>query len=711
MLRFPSMKFLRLFVSAICGLTSLSGPAAEKAPRPNIVFILVDDMGWGDYGVFYQNARRAANDRSQPWHSTPHLDSLATQGIQIPNQYCSAPVCASARSSLLLGVTQGHANVRDNQFDKALENNHTLGSVLKGAGYATAAIGKWGLQGGPGEKDPASKTATPEQWPAYPTKRGFDFYYGYVRHKDGHFHYPKEDGRQVWENDREVSADLAGCYTADLFTARAKKWITDQHTGHPEQPFFCYLALDTPHAKIQYPPCAFPGGGGVKGGLQWLGTPGHMINTAEGKPDSYCYPQYADATWDDDHDPATREKPWPDVDRRYATAVQRIDDCVGDVVQLLKDLGIDDHTLVVFTSDNGVSNESYLTEPFSPQFFRSFGPFDGIKRDCWEGGIHVGALARWPSFIPAGSVSHEPSAHYDWLATFAELAGVPVPARADGVSLVPTLRGQEPKRTVPIYAEYFMRGKTPNYAEFLPQHRGRMRDQMQLIRVGDFVGVRYSVTSPTAPFEIYNVVKDPQESTDLANAGAEFTTLQQQMQDAVRSVRRPDTEARRPYDGEPQPAVKPADTEPGVAWSALELAAPWVPRLDDMTPSAQGTLPRPDLKIAPRRNDVAILYSGYVEVPEDDEYRFSVSTDTGALLRIGGATVIDADFGYQPGRGTSGAVRLQAGRHPFRLYYMRHEAGEPQLTLQWSRAGRPAQDIPAAAFSHDSTPAVNRGGK
>jgi arylsulfatase A-like enzyme len=711
MLHSPSLKSLRLVVPALCGLLSLSALAAEKAPRPNIVFILVDDMGWGDYGVFYQNARRAANDRSQPWHSTPHLDSLATQGIQLPNQYCSAPVCASARSSLLLGVTQGHANVRDNQFDKALENNHTLGSVLKGAGYATAAIGKWGLQGGPAEKDPASKTATPEQWPGYPTKRGFDFYYGYVRHKDGHFHYPKEDGRQVWENDREVSADLTGCYTPDLFTARAKKWISDQHTAHPEQPFFCYLAFDTPHAKIQYPPCAFPMGGGVKSGLQWLGTPGHMINTAEGKPDSYCYPQYADATWDDDHDPATPEKPWPDVDRRYATAVQRIDDCVGDVVQLLKDLGIDDRTLVVFTSDNGVSNESYLTEPFSPQFFRSFGPFDGIKRDCWEGGIRVGALARWPSFIPQGSMSHEPSAHYDWLATFAELAGVPVPARADGVSLVSTLRGQERQRTVPIYAEYFMRGKTPNYAEFLPQHRGRMRDQMQLVRLGDFVGVRYSITSPTAPFEIYNVVKDPQESTDLAKAGDEFAALQQQMQDTVRSVRRPDAAAQRPYDTEPQPAVKPAGTEPGVAWSALEFAAPWVPRLDDMPPSAQGTLPRPDLKIAPRRNDVALLFSGYVEVPQDGEYRFSAATDTGALLRIGGATVIDADFGYHAGQEMSGAVRLQAGRHPFRLYYVRRETGEPRLALRWSRAGQPAEDIPAAAFSHDTVPAANHGGK
>ncbi|EDY18030.1 sulfatase [Chthoniobacter flavus Ellin428] len=694
------MKSAFALALALCCATPPVLLAVEKALRPNIVFILVDDMGWGDYGVFYQNARKAANDRSQPWHSTPHLDTLAMQGIQLPNQYASTPVCASSRSSLLLGVTQGHANVRDNQFDKALENNHTLASVLKGAGYATAAFGKWGLQGGPAEKDPASKTATPAQWPGYPTKRGFDFYLGYVRHVDGHFHYPKEDGRQVWENDREISADLAGCYTADLFTARAKKWITDQHTAHPDQPFFCYLALDTPHAKIQYPPCAFPSGGGTKGGLQWLGTPGHMINAAEGTPDSYCYPEYANATWDDDHNPATPEKAWPDVDRRYATAVQRIDDCVGDVEQLLKDLGVDDHTLVIFTSDNGVSNESYLKEPFTPQFFRSFGPFDGIKRDCWEGGVHVGAVARWPSFIPAGTVSHEASSHYDWLTTFAELAGVPVPARADGVSLVPTLRGHEQKRTTPVYMEYFMRGKTPNYAEFLPQHRGRVRDQMQAIRIGDYMGVRYAITSPTAPFEIYNVATDPQEGKNLADTGGEFTALQQRMQDTVRSVRRPDSGAPRPYDDELQPAVKPV-TVPGIAWSAVEMAAPWVPRLDDLKPTAQGTAANPDLKVAPRKDDVAVLFSGYVEVPEDGEYQFHVAADTGALLRIGGATVIDADFGYESGQDKSGTVRLQAGRHPFRLYYVRREAGEPRLTFQWNRPGQAPQDIPPGAFSHN----------
>src|SRR6185436_4403031 len=128
----------------------------------------------------------------------------------------------------------------------------------------------------------------------------------------------------------------------------------------------------------------FPSGGGAKGGVQWVGTPGRMINTSSGTPDSFIHPDYASATWDHDRDPATPEQAWPDVYKRYATDVRRIDDCVGDLLQLLKDLSIDDNTMVVFTTDNGPSRESYLPANYEPTFFNSFGPFDGIKRDCLE---------------------------------------------------------------------------------------------------------------------------------------------------------------------------------------------------------------------------------------------------------------------------------------------------------------------------------------
>ncbi|MCB1131274.1 MAG: sulfatase-like hydrolase/transferase, partial [Verrucomicrobiae bacterium] len=236
-------------------LTSVALVRAE-APRPNILFILCDDLGYGDTGTFFQNLRATNNDRSEPWHVTPKIDTMASQGLRIPHHYCPAPVCAPSRASLLTGVHQGHATVRNNQFDKDLENNHTLATVLKQAGYATAAIGKWGLQG---------SGSTPATWPAYPTKRGFDFYHGYVRHQDGHEHYPKEGlyrgAKEVWENNTEISAGLDKCYTTDLFTARAKKWIADHHTAHASQPFFMYLAFDTPHAVLELPTMAYPAGG------------------------------------------------------------------------------------------------------------------------------------------------------------------------------------------------------------------------------------------------------------------------------------------------------------------------------------------------------------------------------------------------------------------------------------------------------------------
>jgi arylsulfatase A-like enzyme len=273
--------------------------------------------------------------------------------MKLTDHYCPAPVCAPSRASLMLGVHQGHANVRDNQFDKALENNHTLASVLKAAGYITAIIGKWGLQG---------KGKNLAEWPAYPTKRGFDYYFGYIRHSDGHEHYPKEGthrgAKQVWDNSREVSAELDKCYTSDLWAARAKKWIMDQHATNAAQPFFIYLAFDTPHAAIELPTQAYPSGSGAHGGLQWLGENGHMINTATGKVDSWMDPDYANATWDNDRNPKTPEVPWPNVYKRYATAVRRIDNCVGDVLQLLRDLHLDHNTMVIFSSDNGPSKES-----------------------------------------------------------------------------------------------------------------------------------------------------------------------------------------------------------------------------------------------------------------------------------------------------------------------------------------------------------------
>jgi arylsulfatase A-like enzyme len=671
-----------------------AAPLRAAPPRPNIIFVLVDDLGYGDVGVFFQNLRQTQNNRAEPWHFTPKLDTLATEGVQLPHHYCPAPVCAPSRASLLLGVHQGHANVRDNQFDKELENNHTVASVLRRAGYATACIGKWGLQG----------SGTGPNWPAHPLNRGFDYYYGYIRHGDGHEHYPKEGlyrgVKEVWENRTEVSAGLDKCYTADLFAARTKQWIIDHQSTNAAQPFFVYLAFDTPHAVLELPTQAYPAGGGTNGGLQWLGTPGQMINTASGTIDSYYHPDYTTATYDHDRNPGTAEVAWPDVYKRYATDVRRIDDCLGDLIQLLKDLGSDDNTLVVFTTDNGPSQESYLAEAYNPDFFNSFGPFDGIKRDLWEGGIRVGALARWPGGIPANRVNTVPSGFWDWMPTFAELAGMPSPARSDGRSLVPSLTGVGAQVPPTVYIEYYQNGTTPSYSDFAPVHRGRRRNQMQAVRMGNHIGVRYNIASHADDFEIYNVLVDPQQTNNLAGIPAN-AELQQQMKERVLRVRRPNSSAARPYDSELVPAVAASPVTPGVEWQSFEGAFSWVPELTSLTASASGVTNQPTLNVRPRDNDIGLWFTGYLSVPADGDYTFSLAADTGALLRIHEATVLDADFGYTAGAEVTGSIKLKAGLHPFRLYYVRGTNGTPSLDLQWSGPGFTTQPIPASAFRRD----------
>jgi arylsulfatase A-like enzyme len=679
-----------LMLATTCPATRAAEPA--KPDRPNILFILTDDLGYGDVGAFFQNARAAANNRAKPSEYTPQLDKLAAAGVQMRQHYCPAPVCAPSRASLLLGVTQGHANVRDNQFDKAIANNHTLASVLRQAGYATVAVGKWGLQGA---------GRNPEEWPAYPTRRGFDFFFGYARHKDGHEHYPKEgvyDGpKEVWDGVADISAQLDKCYTADLWTAWTKQWILAHQRTNSAQPFFIYLAYDTPHAVLEYPAAPYPAGGGVKGGIQWLGTPGHMINTAEGKVDSCADPVYAKATWDDDNNPATPEAPWPEVYKRYATSVRRIDQAVGDLLQLLQDLNLSTNTFIVFTSDNGPSIESYLPQHIQPTFFASYGPFDGIKRDCWEGGLRVPTIVSWPGHIPAGATNNLPSGFWDWMPTFADLAGLPAPARSDGVSLLPALTGLGQQQTPQVYIEYFEQGKTPSFPEFLPSHRGRTRKQMQLLRLGDYLGVRYNVARQSDDFEIYNVVADPQEATNLA-ANPAFADLQQRLKTGVLQMRRPNASAPRPYDQEFVPAATPPKVVPGVAWRTFESPLPWVAKLEDLNASARGYGARPDNSLLPATKRGGALFTGFIKVPAEGVYTFEVTADGGALLRIHEATVIDADYGYTGGAEVSGVIRLKAGLHPFRLYYRRGTADSPSLTFKWSNPAGLKSEVPASAL-------------
>jgi arylsulfatase A-like enzyme len=671
--------FFRRLIFLFLALT-----ATARARQPNIIFILCDDLGYGDLGVLYQNGRSGTKK-----FATPKLDQMAAQGVQLRSHYTPAPVCAPARASLLLGVHQGHANVRDNQFDKELEDNHTLGTVLKQAGYATAIVGKWGLQG---------SGASPAAWPAYPTKRGFDYFYGYVRHADGHTQYPfhntvDPDGsgssvrpaKEVYDQNTMVRDDLAKCYSTDLFTARAKKWIIDHRAATPAQPFFLYLAYSAPHAALQVPTVAYPAGGGVSGGLQWTGTPGTMINTATGTIDSFIHPDYVSQSWTNN-------------EKRFATMVRRIDDCVGDLLTTLTDLGIDENTLVVFTSDNGPHHESYFNATYEATSFNSFGPFDGTKRDCWEGGIREPALARWPGTIPAGRISNRPSQFHDWLPTFSQMAGLPAPARSDGVSLLTDLTGVGASAPSTVYIEYFHDGNTKNYGAFDLSHRSRQRNQMQVVFEGGFKGVRYNTQSHSDPFEIYDLTADPREINNLA---ASQTVIQQQMKDRVLRLRRPDPSVSRPYDSEFIPSVSAA-TSPGVGWKSYAGALPWVPDFTSLTPLASGVSATINPSVGPGGENFGLRFDGYLQIPTDGNYTFHLPSSGGSHLRIHDATVIDDDFA-RSGAEVSGTIRLRAGLHPFRLHF-RHATDVAALTLDWTGPNIARQPISSANLRRfDST--------
>jgi arylsulfatase A-like enzyme len=668
--------------------------AASIARRPNIIFILADDLGYGDLGVLFQNGRAPGLPREQ----TPNLDLLAAEGVQLRQHYCPAPICAPSRASLLLGVHQGHANVRDQQFDKAFANNHTLASVLRRAGYATAAVGKWGLAG-----DDLGGT-TPADWPAYPTKRGFDYFFGYVRHGDGHEHYPKEAVnssklKECYDGTNNITLSLDKCYTADLFTARAKKWIADQRAANTNQPFFLYLAFDTPHAAYELPTQAYPASGGLSGGLQWLNTPGHMINTASGTVDSFFHPDYASATYDDDNNPLTPEVAWPEIFKRFATGVRRVDDAVGDLKKLLQDLAIDTNTLFVFTSDNGPTIEDYLslTPRYVGNFFDNYGPLDGVKRDTLEGGIRMPTFARWPGTIPAGTTNQTPSQFHDWMPTFSELAGLPAPARTDGVSLVRTLLGLGIQRPGTVYVEYFDSGSaTPEYPEFEPAHRGRLRNQMQVIGLGGYQGVRYDIQTHSDDFEIYDVTHDPKETTNLAT-NPSFAALQQQMKDRVLQLRRPDASAPRPYDAEFVPAAGAVAVTNGlINYAIYEGVWPWVPDVAMLTPISTGRVAGVTLSIRTRDTNYVAAFSGYIGTTNDGDYTFYLNTDAGAIFRVHDATVIDDDFTHTNVE-VSGTIKLKAGLHPFRLIY-RHGIGTNQLDFKYSGPGTSKQVVPTSVL-------------
>jgi uncharacterized sulfatase len=432
-------------IFAVC----LSAPAAD-APKPNIIFILADDLGYGDLGCYGQKKIQ-----------TPCLDRMVADGMRFTQFYAGSTVCAPSRCVLMTGQNTGHCWVRGNagknnaQGQILRAQDVTVAKVLHGAGYATALIGKWGL----GEPDTSG----------LPRRQGFDYFYGYLSQFHAHNYYPAF----LWRNEarvplkNEVPPGSVGYgeaefgqgwatkrveYSHDLFVADALKWVEQNRS----KPFFLYLAITTPHANNE----------GARG-----------TGNGQEVPDYGIY----------------KDKDWAEPNKGQAAMITRMDHDIGRLLAKLKQLNLDERTLVLFSSDNGHHKEGGN----DPEFFDANGPLRGMKRDLYDGGIRVPFIARWPGRIKAGVVSDHVGYFGDFMVTAAELAGVEPPPNLDSVSFAPTLLGQpeRQKRHDYLYWEFHERGFA------------------QAVRLGDWKAVRFGTKKPV---ELYDIKNDLGEERNAA---------------------------------------------------------------------------------------------------------------------------------------------------------------------------------------------------
>ncbi len=480
-------------------VAAASALGAER--RPNVIFILADDLGYGDISAF-AGEPGATGRRIK----TPNIDRLVREGVKLSSHYCAAPVCAPSRASLLTGRVQGRCSLRDNCFDRPFAETNTLGTVMRSAGFATYAVGKWGLAGGGESGLPVS---------SHPLDRGFDRFYGFLDHLAGHTYYHYR-GRirnafmGITEDRADATDTAIGIYSTDLFTAKAKALVEAHVAASPSRPFFLYFAVNTVHgsgqsdgtlkhkATLHVPGREYP-----EGGVAWPLEP---------------EPLEARNTW---LDPEYRDL--AESAARYATAVRRMDAALGDLVSDLKRLGIDRDTMIVFASDNGPADE-YGADP---RAFRSAGPFDGLKRDVFEGGMRVPAFVRWPARIAPGQTDDEPSQFHDWMATLADAAGAETPREAcDGVTLLPRWRSPDGGRTSAarkreslVYTEYEFpwQGSSAAFREFAAR-KGEVRGLQQMVRSGDYVALRTRMRDGGGKVRLYNVAEDPFETRDLSSS-------------------------------------------------------------------------------------------------------------------------------------------------------------------------------------------------
>ncbi len=465
----------------------------SQQTKPNIIYILADDLGYGDLGCYGQEKIE-----------TPNIDALAKNGMRFTQHYSGSPVCAPSRCVFLTGKHTGHAHIRGNDewaargevwdFAKAVQDPNlegqrplpkdsiTIADVLKQQGYATGMVGKWGL-GAPLTE-------------GIPNNQGFDFFYGYNCQRQAHTFYPKhlwKNKEKVWLDNKLVPPrtklaegadpnDLASYadfnlkeYSAELMHTEALQFID----RHADQPFFLYYASPIPHVPLQAP-------------QRWV---------------DYYHEKFGE------EEPYLGDKgyfPHPYPRAAYAAMISYLDEQVGDLVKKLKEIGQYENTLILFTSDNGPTYAGGADTPF----FDSAKPFKTergwAKGYTHEGGIRVPLIASWPTKIAPNSTSDHISAFWDMLPTFCEITGATIPPNRDGISLLPSLLG----KGIQQKHDYL-------YWEF-PAYKGQ-----QAIRLGKWKGIRKNIFEGNMAIELYDLETDLREQKDVA---AQHPEIVQQME-------------------------------------------------------------------------------------------------------------------------------------------------------------------------------------
>ncbi|MBN3521994.1 arylsulfatase [Algoriphagus lutimaris] len=444
---------------------------AVAKKKTNIIFILADDLGYGDLGFL-----------GQQYIETPNIDRLAKEGMFFTDFYSGSTVCAPSRSSFLTGLHTGHTPIRGNsevqpegQFPMP-DSVMTVGKAMQQAGYVTGAFGKWGLGfiGSTGE----------------PVNQGFDEFFGYNCQRYAHRYYPA----YLWHNDQKIDLPgndwtTTGDYAPDIIQEKTLEFI-DQNA---EKPFFLFMPIVTPHAELAAPDDEL------------------MAKYKKMFPNEEPYVGGKGADYGPDmRIPGYQSQPYPHA--TFAAMVERIDRYVGEVIDKLEENGLSDNTLIIFSSDNGAHREGGA----DPEFFDSNGQFRGFKRDLYEGGVRAPMIAWWPNKIKAGTTTGHVAAFWDLLPTFAEVAGAKISSVIDGISFYPTLVGEgEQQEHEYLYWEFHEQG-------------GK-----QAVRQGNWKAVKLEVFKSDQPIlELYDLSKDPGETNNIAN---EFPEKAQELQSLMSS--------------------------------------------------------------------------------------------------------------------------------------------------------------------------------